>query len=180
MDVIASKRYAQAMFDLSIERNQLEEYHSATETLLKILEDDNNFSEILSHPAINKDEKLSLLQKTLANQVPDDFIGLIFLLLKRGREGILKELINQFKVLYLDYKKIANAKVYSARELPEEKVAEIRNLVSKKLGKAVIIDNIIDSELIAGFKVEVEGYLFDASVKTRMNELKEQLLAVNI
>ena len=177
---LASIRYGKALFNLATEKNELDKYKLAQESISALLKENQDLGNILSNPTILRDDKITLIEKILKTNVPDDFIGLIILLIRRGREGILPELLEHFNDLYLEYKKIAHAKVYSPRPLADEKIAEIRNIISKKIEKIIEIENIINTDIIAGFIVEVEGFLFDASVKTRLANVKKQLLTVNL
>lgn len=176
MDKIVAMRYGKALFDLAIEKNLVNEYNDAVVDLLDIIEQNKEFVDILSNPGITQAQKLDFVQKILLSLVPEDFIGLLSLVLRRGREASLKDMLSHFQVLYFEHKKIAKAVLYAPKQLDNAKIVEITNIVSKKLGKTVEAELVIDETLIAGFKIEVDGFVFDASIKMQLTKLKNQLL----
>ncbi len=51
--------------------------------------------------------------------------------------------------------------------------------LQKATGKTIILESKIDASLIGGMVAQVSGKVFDASVKTRLIELRQQLLDSN-
>ena len=176
MEKLAILRYSKALFALAVEKNAVEAYNDAAKSILAVLEHDKDVLGIINHPAILLEQKMDALSKAFANKVPDDFIGLFHLLLRRGRKDEILGVLRHFDVMYMDYTRKTVAKLYSPTEMPAERTAEIRNLLSLKLNKTVQIEGIVDSTLIAGFRVEVDGYVFDASIKNQIEMMKKELL----
>lgn len=176
MDKLAAIRYAKAIFDIAVEKNELEAYNDAARGLLHILEADSDFVAIINHPGIPSSIKITAMESALVGKVPADFIGLFILIVKRGREDILPEIFRHFETLYMEHSRKAVAKLYYPQELPPEKIAEITGILQVKTGKSVEIEKHHDPSLIAGFRVEVGGFVLDASMKNRLAMLKKELL----
>ena len=176
MERLAVLRYAKAIFELAVEKNAVEAYSRAARDVLGILTDNGEFQTVINHPAITLEQKVDALKATFSGRIPDDFIGLFALLIKRGRKDEILGVLRHFEVLYMEYIRRAHAKLYICEDLPEEKIAQITQILSNKLQKTIIIEKIIDKNIIAGFRVEVEGYVFDASIKHQLGILKNQLL----
>jgi F-type H+-transporting ATPase subunit delta len=176
MEKLAVLRYSKALFALSVEKNAVEAYNTAAKSILAVMESDRDVPGIINHPAIPMEQKMDALSMAFKDKVPDDFIGLFALLLRRGRKDEILGVLRHFNTLYMDYVRKTVAKLYSPTVLPESKVAEITALLAQKLNKTVQIESIIDDTLIAGFRVEVDGYVFDASIKHQMETLKKELL----
>ena len=176
MEKLAILRYSKALFALSLEKNAVEAYNDAAKSILAVIEHDKDVLGIINHPAIPLEQKMDALSKAFAGKVPDDFIGLFALLLRRGRKDEILGVLRHFDTLYMDYVRKTVAKLYSPVALPKEKVAEITAILSQKLNKTVLIDSVIDNTLIAGFRVEVDGCVFDASIKHQIESLKKELL----
>jgi len=176
MEKLAVFRYSKALFELAIEKKSVAEYNAAAANIISALEADKEITDIMNHPTIPLDKKIAALRAAFTGKVPDDFIGMFALLLRRGRKDEIINILRHFDVLYKEYSKLAVAKIYSPQELPYEKAAEITAKLAKKLDKTIQAEHIIDKSLIAGFRVEVDGLVFDASVKHQMNLMKKQLL----
>ncbi|MCL2573258.1 MAG: ATP synthase F1 subunit delta [Defluviitaleaceae bacterium] len=176
MEKLAILRYSKAIFALAVEKNAVEEYNNAAKGILAVIENDKDVLGIINHPGIALEQKVNALNTAFSGKVPDDFIGLFALLLRRGRKDEILGVLRHFDKLYMDYARKTIAKLYSSTELPHEKVAEITVMLSQKLGKTVEIERVVDDTLIAGFRVEVDGYVYDASVKHQVDTLKKKLL----
>ena len=178
MDKIAALRYGKAIFDLSLEKNQADEYSLAAKFILDVLKSNPDFSLVLSNPSILQDEKVEFTKKLFDGHIPEDFMGLISLLIRRGRQNTLEYTLHHFDTLYMEYKKRAHALLYVAKEIDEDYVARIKQIVQEKIGKSVEIEIIAQPELMAGFRVEVDGFVLDASAKNQLQGLKKQLLGM--
>jgi len=176
MEKLAVLRYAKALFEIAKEKNAVAEYNQAAKDILFALEQDKTIMSVISHPGMPRKDKIDAINAAFTGRVPEDFTGLFALMLKRGREGDIEGVLRHMDILYKEYSRLAVAKLFSPEELPEAKITEIRNHLSKKLDKTIHIEKIIDKTLIAGFRVEVDGFVFDASTKNQMNRLKKELL----
>jgi F-type H+-transporting ATPase subunit delta len=56
---------------------------------------------------------------------------------------------------------------------------EVQATLQQATGKTIILDTKVDASLIGGMIAQVGGTVFDASVKTRLAELRQQLLDSN-
>ncbi|MCL2171033.1 MAG: ATP synthase F1 subunit delta [Defluviitaleaceae bacterium] len=177
MERLAALRYSKALFDTALEQNDLDNYNQAAIALADVLESDELFLPTLRNPSIPRAQKTALVQTALKGRVPDEFLGLIDLVLKRGREDVLVDIFRHFTRLHNEHKSISIAQLTIPENLPAEKINEISAAVSKKLSKTIKIETTIDPSLIAGFRIEVDGFVFDSTTKTQLAEMKKLLLA---
>ena len=182
MERLAALRYSKALFNLALQQGDsfVDDYNAAAEALADVFESDEHFLAMLKNPSISRAQKSDLVQKVLQDRVPTDFLGLIELVLKRGREEYLIDIFRHFTVLYNDYKRIAIATVTSPTYLEPHKIAEIKVAISQKINKSVEILPIVDPTLIAGICIEVDGFVFDTSIKAKLADLKKQLMNTQV
>ena len=74
-----------------------------------------------------------------------------------------------------EYCGIVRGVVYSPYSITDEEKQTLEETIGKKIGKTVRLDLKIDPELIVGVRVEVEGKVFDGSMKNRIERLKASL-----
>ena len=65
--------------------------------------------------------------------------------------------------------------VYSTIKLTSSQLKGMERKISKMLNANVTLRNIIDENLLGGFKIQVEDYILDDSMKTRLSKLKETI-----
>jgi F-type H+-transporting ATPase subunit delta len=65
----------------------------------------------------------------------------------------------------------------TARPLTEEETAMLQEKVAQMTGRSVHLDVELDESLIGGLTVRVGDTLYDASVRGRLERLRERLVA---
>ena len=69
--------------------------------------------------------------------------------------------------------------VFTVRPLTPAMESEVKASLEAATGKTVLLTASVDPTLIGGMVAHVEGKVYDASVRTRLSELRYQLLSQN-
>lgn len=176
MAKLISQRYAQALFELALESQNIDLYYEQVNTIYKALLNDVKFLDILNHPQITCDEKMSMFNSIFKGKVSNDILGLFSVVLSKNRESEIIEMLKLFLEKVDDFKGIVNAYVYCASELTDVQINIIKQKLSQNLNKQVVIHTEVLPELIGGIRINVQGHVIDGSIKKRLDDLKKQLL----
>ena len=65
--------------------------------------------------------------------------------------------------------------IYSTKALSKNEINRIEKAISSRLNKEIYLIPKIDENLIGGFKVVINDYVFDASIKNKLEGLKSSL-----
>ena len=71
---------------------------------------------------------------------------------------------------------MATKSPFSTEKLTSVKIKKIEEKVSKELGKKITLKNLIDKELIGGFKIVVGSIVIEDSVKSELKAMKDSLI----
>ena len=93
-------------------------------------------------------------------------------LAQNGRAKDLPAVIAGFEARYAKHAGVVAAEVVSAQPLDAKQVAAITAALSKSLGKAPELTARVDPSILGGLKVKVGSKLFDASLKTKLDQMK--------
>jgi F-type H+-transporting ATPase subunit delta len=66
-----------------------------------------------------------------------------------------------------------------AQKLSSEQLEEVRQRVSAALKKDAVVHQYVDESIIGGLVIRVQDKLIDASVKTQLAAMKQQLLSAS-
>jgi F-type H+-transporting ATPase subunit delta len=173
-----ARRYATALADVVMNSDQIETVRGELKDWEKLIGENVDLRTALNNPAIshaNKEKVLeSLLERTHPSRTTSNFLRI---LLRNGRLTELGEINDRFAAELEERSGVVSAEVVSARELPDgERVALSSNL-EKLTGKKVNINFNIDSELIGGVVTRIGSTVYDGSVKTQLENLREQLIS---
>ena len=125
-----------------------------------------------------KNEKTQLIEALFNNKINNDLKNFLKILVEKGRISSLKSIELTFKELLNDKHNIIEGTVISAIALTEKQVKELEEKLSKKYNKNVTLENEVDQSILGGVLVRLGNTQIDGSVKTRLNNIKDQLTQV--
>ncbi len=174
--ISSGKRYAQAAFELALERNELESWEEGLKKIADLTKDEE-FIALLQNPRLPFDAKKSLLEKRLAEINPLAF-NLALLLVSKGilRRG--GDILQQYNALLDAHRGIKRAKVTAALPLADEDQEAISRRLEKIVERKVLIDAQVDPSIIGGFIARVGDTLIDGSIRQRLEALKRSMIGV--
>lgn len=175
MAELISNRYAEALFELALEKDCVDKYFEDVCLVYDCVKDDKEFLTVLKHPQISGEEKLSVLTVAFRGKISDDILGLFSVAFRKNREAELLEMLSAFIEKVRAHKGIVTAKIVSAKPLTAQQLHRIKDKLVQTLNKQVDVKYSIDQTLIGGLQIFVCGRLIDNSIKTKLNGLKNQL-----
>lgn len=166
-------RYAGALFDLANEQKALDQVHEDLQGFMALLHDSDDLSRLIESPAISKDDQVKALtaiaKKAGASDLTTKFMGL---LADKRRAFVLPDVIDAYAVLLAEEKGLVQAEVVSAIELTQAQVDDVKDKISKSVGKTVTMTQRVDPSLMGGLVVRVGSRMIDASLKTKLHQLE--------
>ena len=169
-----AKRYAQAVFNIALERKELDKWQSDLGNIAGLGEDDTVVA-FLENPKFDFDTKAKLLSEQLVDINPLA-LNLVYLLLTRGRLSMVGEIADEYQRLLDSYRGIEPAEVLTAVPLDEEDRLRLEEHIGAMVGKKVVVKPEVDSSIIGGFIARIGGKVLDGSTRSRLETLKRELV----
>lgn len=169
-----ARRYVQALFDLSVEANELEEnIHQAEELSIDLLGEDRMY--YLQEPDVAAADKKEKLEQAYRDKLSVTMWSLLLQLLADNKMACLPDILPEF--IRISKRRLGHieARVKSAAILNQEEKNRIEALLEQKAGKPVNVSYSVDRDLIAGFYILMKGKIFDTSTRGRLNDLKRNI-----
>jgi F-type H+-transporting ATPase subunit delta len=175
-DVTVARNYAEVLFDLGERSGQTDRYYDLIDATAAAVEQSPQIEAVMMSPRIPKAEKARLLAAGLQDAAPREFVLFVEAVVKRGRQGILREMATELQTL-LDVKQNRiRAGVTLARPVDERLRDEIVASLAAALGKDVIATFYTDPAILGGTVVRVGERIFDGSVRRRLANLRRHLI----
>ncbi len=131
----------------------------------------------LHNPALSGDKKTQLTQ-VLADRATPLTAKLLRLLATKNRLAVLPALADTYLRLEEKSRNIRRAKVISAVAMSAEQLKQLADLLAAKMpGSTYRLENTVDSNLVAGFRVEEGDRILDASLRHKLDSLRQKLAA---
>lgn len=142
---------------IKLNLNAPEELGQIKEVLLK----ETELVKILTNPEIRQKEKDELIDNIFKNNISDEMVALI-------------------KKVFLKYTNIVTVKAITAIPMEKGTQDKLKELISKKLNKDIIFENVIDESIIGGVLLKAGDKVFDGTLKTELKSVEKQLKYVQI
>ena len=174
--ISSAKRYAQAVFELALERN---EFQSWQEGLKKIVDltTDKELMALLENPSLSFAAKKSLLLERLG-EIQPLASNLAFLLVSKGILKRSGDISQKYNDLLDAHRGIERANVTTALSLGDEDRDAISHRLGEMIERKVVIDAHVDPSIIGGFIARIGDMLIDGSIQQKLGTLKRSLIEV--
>ena len=171
--VSSGKRYAQAAFELALEKGELENWQADLRKVAAKVTDAKLMG-LLENPKLPFDTKKRLLEEQLGKVIPL-VLNLACLLMSRGRLRIIGNVSRQYERLLDAHNGIEHAEVATAVPLDEEDKARLASRLGEMVGQKIIIDAQTDPAIVGGFRARIGDMLIDGSVHNTLESLRKSL-----
>lgn len=175
-NLAVSRRYAKALILIGQEDGQAEQYNSELDAVVGLFDKQEDLEKTVTNPLFNKNDRKKVLTAVLAatdlSAIMKSFLVLLF---DKGRIGFLREIASYYNDLADELKGVVKASIVSATELSQDAVDKIKEALSKKTGKNIVLKVEQDPSLIGGVVTKIGDLVLDGSVKTQLINMRETL-----
>lgn len=170
-------RYAKSLIDLAIEKNQLEAVYNDVLLLQSACRSSRDLVVLLKSPVVTPDKKDAVLDALTKGKVSEITTAFNHLLVKKGREFYLPEILTAFIAQYKQHKGIHTIKLTTALPVSDELKQQIVQKIQEQTPlKNIELKSEVAEDIIGGFKLEIGDTLVDASIAYDLNKIKGQFL----
>jgi F-type H+-transporting ATPase subunit delta len=169
-----ARRYAQAVFEIALEKKELERWQSDLQKIVEAVSDDTVLA-ALENPKFRFDDKSRLLAKSLGDINPLA-LNLVQMLIARVSVGMIGSIAEEYERLINEYKGIQTARVTTAVPLDDKDKKRLAENLGAMTGKKVDVKSEVDPEIIGGIIARIDGKLLDGSTRSKLIALKRELI----
>ena len=171
----AGDLYGQSLYDLAAEENLTDDILGEMEAVKGIFAENPDYVALLSEPSVPRHERLGLVDEALGNSLTPYHLNFIKILIEKGLVREYAACLKRFKKSYNEDHGIAEALVTTAVALDGAQLKLLQDKLEKISGKKVLLKQKTDPDILGGVRVDLEGQLFDGSVKGRLSELRRKV-----
>jgi F-type H+-transporting ATPase subunit delta len=173
---VIGRRYAKALILLGKEQGNWEEIGKDLDAFVSLFQGNELLRRVLCDPVHDRKKQAAILQEVLKKLGTDPACSHFLLLL------VEKERIRYLPAIFKIYRQLEDnlagrlrAKVVTAQTLGDDQVAAIKKSLEGRFHKKILLEETEDPEILGGIVCKVDGMVFDGSVKTQLEILKENI-----
>jgi F-type H+-transporting ATPase subunit delta len=174
----SARRHAQAVFQIALEKKELEKWQADLEIIANVLKDPQLIG-LLENPKLRFSEKEKVLQNILVGISPLA-MNLIYFLTAKNRLRIVADLVVEYRRLMNAYYGRETAEVVTAIPLSDEEKERLQKRLAALTGKKLVLATRVEPDIMGGLVAKVGDRLMDGSVRTRLQELRRDLIKAGL
>ncbi|MDE0685624.1 MAG: ATP synthase F1 subunit delta [Candidatus Poribacteria bacterium] len=174
-DIRVAKPYARALYDAALEQGALDAITADMDKLQGLIEQSVELTQLVHSPILSPQFKSETFQQLFADAMQPLTINFFKLLASKQRERYLIAIIDAFSAIVDEAAGRLVAKVTTAVPITPEQEERLTQQLSAYSGKQVRLETTTDAQIEGGFIVQLDDTVFDASVASQLQRLKQQL-----
>jgi F-type H+-transporting ATPase subunit delta len=181
MAKLVSKTYGDALFELALETDRLDDMLEEVKAVSQALQENEELTRLMNHPKIVKEEKIKLIEDIFKGRASDELVGLMRMIVEKDHYNEMDRVFVYFIDQVKEYRHIGTAYVTSAAALSDEQ----KQAVEKRLLETTDYVRFemhyeTDAELIGGMVIRIGDRVVDSSIKNKLNSLTRELNRITL
>jgi F-type H+-transporting ATPase subunit delta len=172
---VVQRVYAEALLEASREKDVLATVREEFDAFAAALAGSDELRAFLRNPQVETETKLGALDDLLTggNQI---FLNFVHLLAEKGRIAEVGEVHEEFGRLLAREERVLELELTTAVELSDKEAAKVVKQIEEASGRSVVATRTVDPDIIGGIVVQAGSVRADASVRRRLDQLREELI----
>ena len=174
--VTVARRYAEAMVDVAISRHEVESIDNELRVFAEAMNASRELYDVFASPIVSPADKLSLLNALIGRLKAGQMTAnLLRTMLKHYRLHYVAEVYEQFRRKMNERKGLIVAEVATAVQVGASEQTRLGRTLEQMTGKQVEFKFNTDPSLIGGVVTRIGSVVYDGSVRTQLQAIKERL-----
>lgn len=175
----AAEKYAQAIFDLALEENNLDKVKQDINFVLEVFTKNEKLEAFLENPFGDKQARTAVVAEIFKGNVENVSLNFVSLLVEKKLEQLLPLIVKQFNKLVYEKDGTVEVRVTTARELSPDEYDKMAKRLSETVKKPIVLNKIVDPSIIGGVVVQIGDRLVNGSIERRLKDIGSLIKSVN-
>jgi F-type H+-transporting ATPase subunit delta len=173
---VAHRVYAEALLEAARDEKRLDPVRGQFDEFAAAVAGSDDLRRFLRNPQLEPQAKLTTLEDLLEGS-DEILLNFIRLLVEKDRIAEVEDVHEEWTRLLARQERILELELQTAVELDDEEAAKVVEQIEKASGRKVVASRTVDPDLIGGLVVQAGSVRLDASVRGRLDQLREELIA---
>ena len=175
--ITSAERYSLALFELSEENSLLNQIEVQASSMLNLINQSNDFSNLIKDPTINQEDLSKVISEIMQNNKFDTlFKNFLNFLIQKRRFFFIERILKSFIETCSRKRGELKAELRSAKNLSNDEISEITNVLTKNFKSKIKLNYKRDESLIGGLVVQVGSTMVDTSIKNKLQQIENRMI----
>ena len=175
--ISSAERYSLALFELSEEKNILNQIEEQSLSILNLINQSRDFFTIIKDPTISQDDLSKVVNKLAENNGFDDlFKNFLNFLIQKRRFFFIERILKSFIKICSKKRGELIAELKSAKKLSSDEIKKITDELSTNFSSKMKLNYKHDESLIGGLVIQVGSTMIDTSIKNKLQQIENRMI----
>lgn len=170
-----AREYGEGLYALCAEENLTEEMLTELQALKALFREQPDFIRLLSNMSLSKQERVSILDGALRDQVHPYLLNFLKILCERGALHEFEGCESAFREGFNRDHAVVEAVVTTSEALSDGQRLKLLKKLRDMTGQTVHLSEKIDPAVIDGVLLEMNGQRYDNTVRHRLEEIRRAM-----
>jgi F-type H+-transporting ATPase subunit delta len=167
--------YARSLFEVATEHDTLDVVRDQLGQFAEALSDSHELQMFFFSPYFSTDEKQAGLRRAVT-EADETFVNFLSLLLENHRMPVIFRVRRVYDRLWREANQLLAVSITSAVQLDPSVAERVGDEIGRQTGRTVELTSAVDPEILGGIVVRVGNSIIDASIRTRLDNLRKQVV----
>jgi F-type H+-transporting ATPase subunit delta len=173
-----ARRYAKALLELGVQQQTFDAFAKELDRVSDAFRTMPDLRNALENPVFAVEKRRLVLDDVARRLALSKMVrNFVMLLLEKGRIAALPDIARVYRTLVDEHAQRVRATVTSARPLDPVLETRLKAALERQSGKTVILEKKEDPSIVGGLVTQLGDTVYDGSVRTQLQQLREQLLS---
>jgi len=166
--------YARALFEVAVEHDSLDEIREQLDMFADALNENRQLASFFFSPYFSAEEKKDGLARAVTDANPA-FANFLQALIERHRMPAIFRIRVEFGALWDEARRLLPVQITTAVKLDSKTVDELSKRIGDQVDRTIVMSTEVDPQILGGVTLRVGNVILDASIKTRLEQLRKQV-----
>jgi F-type H+-transporting ATPase subunit delta len=172
---VAQRVYAEALLEAARDNDSIARVREEFDSFAAALAESEELRGFLRNPQVETETKQAALDDLLTG-ADKIFLNFVHLLAEKGRIAEVEAVHEEFGRILAREERILKLELTTAVELSDKEAAKVVKQIEEASGRSVVATRTVDPGIIGGIVVQAGSVRADASVRGRLDQLREELI----
>ena len=170
-----AREYGEGLYELALEEGMTSDVLSQMKTLKDVFRQEPDFLRLLGNMSLSKEERVGVIDKTLRGQVHAYVLNFLKILCERGVLSEFAGCEEAYRTRYNADNDVTAAVATTAEPMTAEQSEKLIERLRQMTGKQIELIEKVDSAVMGGVLLEMNGKRYDNTVRHRLAEIRDVL-----
>lgn len=167
-------RYALALWEVAKEQNRVQEVYADMLLITQVASENLEFRRVMVSQVIPEKKKFQVFKAIFEKYITPITLAFSRLVIEKGRQSLTLSIVAEYINIYKAHFRIFDLTLRSASPVSDKEKELLLKKLQPLIKGSINLQEEIEPDLIGGFQVLFEDYIFDATVKRELDTLRKE------